>query len=304
MDEYKSLIVVVDDNPRILENFQDISASLNVSVEVFESWDIAQEYLEKIFALVDGIILDAKGKLTSDRQESEAHLQQALKWISKQEGKSIMIPFAIHTAFYEDLETFSEERSAGKMFQKRTDSERQVLNYLKEQIKKSPKLTIINQYPEPFQCFGGEYLDKQYETLLINIISIFSNEQLSNPENLLFNSCRILLEATFRKVTEVNERVLPYSLINFDRQRAGLFNCLSYLSGDKVFINKNAVYPPNFFKDSGYEFISKQISIIITVCHPASHEIQLRYTQYTFKSVLWALFDVLIWLKSFVDQNK
>jgi hypothetical protein len=74
------------------------------------------------------------------------------------------------------------------------------------------------------------------------------------------------------------------------------------MSGIPYYQKNEKRYPTNFFRDSGNEIISKQIDLIITGCHPASHEIQ-NYSPYTFKSVLWALFDVLIWLKEFIDKR-
>lgn len=299
---YLPLIVVVDDNHRILENFQDASAAQHVNIEVFETWDLAQQYLESN-EVVDGLILDAKGKLTADRQESEAHLLQALNWVSKQEGKNRIIPYAIHTAYYDELETFSEEQAAGKMFKKQPNSEAQVLVFLKKKIAQTPKLKIINHYPEPFQCFGTKYLDKKYENLLLNVIQVLENDQLTNPEDILFNPCRILLERVFEKINEIDEKVLPYALLKFDVQRAVLVNCYKHLSGIPYYLDKVRETPVNFLKDSENEFISKTLDLIVTVCHPASHDIQ-KYTPYTFKSVLYATFDVLIWLKEFIDERK
>lgn len=296
---YTPTIVCVDDNPRILENFLDISESYKIQMKNFETWDLAEEYLETNFNLIHGIILDAKGKLTADRQESEAHLSKAINWISKKEGQGIIIPYAIHTAFYESLEAFSEQKEAGKMFSKNSNSEKRVLDYIKAEIENLPNIKIIKKYHEPFCCFGGKYLDKMYEEFLLGIVKILDSKEITNPEKFLFNPCRILLENVFKKITEVDERILPYELLNFDDQRVGLSNCSKYLSGITVYINKRPMQRSAFIKDH----ISKQLQTIITICHPASHDIQ-NYSQYTFKSVLWALFDILIWLKKFIDERK
>ena len=90
--------------------------------------------------------------------------------------------------------------------------------------------------------------------------------------------------------------------LNFEQQKAGLINCFKHMSGIPYYIDNTRNQYPGFFKNSNHEIISKQIDIIITGCHPASHEIQ-NYSPYTFNSVLWALFDVLIWLKDFIDER-
>ena len=125
----------------------------------------------------------------------------------------------------------------------------------------------------------------------------------TNPEQYLFNPCRVILERVFEKINEVDETVLPYALLNFDRQRAGLTNCFRHLSGIPYYLDNQKEYPTNYLGDNGSNLISKQLDLIITACHPASHAIQEQYSSYTFKSVLWALFDVLIWLKAFIDER-
>lgn len=295
---YKPLIVIDDDNEEVRKIFKLKAVKANVDIVDFATWDKTREYLE-INPNVDAIVLDAKGQLNPDKDASESHLLASLGFV-----KNRVLPYVIYTAYTDELPMLEQELEEGRVFTKGKHKEEDIFDFLKKEIAKSPKLRIINKYPEPFKCFGGRYLDKNYEILLLNIISVFEDEKLNDPQNLLFNSCRTLLEAIFRKIPDVNEKILPYEMINFDRQRAGLSNCLKYLNGEKSYIDNKPVFPLNFWKDSGIEFISVQIQIIITICHPASHEIQKRYSQYTFKSVLWAIFDVLIWLKSFVDQNK
>jgi hypothetical protein len=109
----------------------------------------------------------------------------------------------------------------------------------------------------------------------------------------------MILEQIFRQINFVDEKTLPYALLNFERQRVALTNCSKYLSGISVTVDKIPYSAPKFLDDH----ISQQIQTIIAVCHPSSHEIQDKYSKYTFMSVLWALFDVLIWLKRFIDES-
>lgn len=292
---YKPFIVVDDDNPEVLRNFRLKSVSSNVRVELFSTWDTAKEFIEKNIEVIDAIVLDAKGQLNADSSASEAHLFESHGWVD-----NLRIPYAIYTAYTKELPMLEAQLAKGRVFSKGPHKEEDVLEYLKKEITKTPKFRIINKYSEPFKCFGGNYLDRKYETFLLDIITAFESNILTNPENLLFNPCRILLERVFEKVTEVDEKVLPYALINFSNQQPGLTNCSKYLNGLNVNI-KGTNYQGSNVLDN---YISQQIQTIIGVCHPASHEIQKRYSQYTFKSVLWAIFDVLIWLKQFIDERK
>jgi hypothetical protein len=291
---YIPTIVVDDDNIDVLRIFKMKSAKAEVKIEAFDSWDLTRQYLESGNP-VDAIILDAKGKLTSDSNPGEAHVLESLIWV-----KARKIPYAFYTAYTDSLEILSQQIAEGRVFTKGKHKEEDVFAFLKKEIANSPKA----KYPEPFECFGNDYLDMKYQDLLMNIVLILENDEIKNPEHLLFNPCRIILERVFEKITEIEETVLPYALLNFERQRAGLLNCYKHLSGIPYNLNREREHPANYLRETENEFISKQLDTIITVCHPGSHEIQKSYSSYTFKSVLWALFDVLIWLKNFVDVRK
>ncbi|HZH87118.1 MAG TPA: hypothetical protein VFD77_07370 [Brumimicrobium sp.] len=295
---YKALVVVDDDSEDILRNFRLKSEAFNMDVKTFNVWDKTKEFIQQNQDSIDGIILDARGKLNNEKSASEAHLFESFSYV-----KNLNIPYAIYTAYTKELPMLEEQLTEGKVFTKGRHKEEDVFKFLKKEIQNSPKLKVIKKYPEPFQCFGGSYLDKKYELLLLNIIKVYEDGSISNPETLLFNPCRVILERVFEKINEVDETILPYALLSFEKQRAGLVNCQKHLSGIPYKINNERVTPTNFLKNSCYEYISKQLDIIITVCHPASHDIQARYSSYTFKSVLWALFDVLIWLKEFIDKR-
>lgn len=241
--------------------------------------------------------------MTKHEGEANYHIVESLEYV-----KSRKIPYVIYTAHSEgELDFIRNEWKKGKVLEKagaHKSSEEDVFNFLKKEIANSPKV----KYPEPFACFGGDYLDVKYQELLINVISILENSIIINSENLLYNSCRTILEQVFKKLNEVDEKVLPYSILNFDDQRVGLVNCSKYLNGIRVKIRywedgkqkTQELQNQNFFS----EYISQQVQSIIGICHPASHEVQKAYTSYTFKSVFWALFDVLIWLKKFIDERE
>lgn len=287
---YNPTIIVDDDKLDIRENFELKGAKLGINVISFSSWDKTKEYLDSGNP-VDAIVLDARGKLSADEGEKDAHIVTALKWVEKAK-----IPYAIYTAFTDEMDFLSEEIEMGRVFSKGRHKEEDVFSFLKQEIARSPKA----KYPEPFACFGGNYLPNEYQEMLMNVVLTLQNEELNNPEAILFNPCRIILESVFRKINDVDETVLPYSLVDFENQRIGLVNCSKYLNGVTVKIG-GEYYSQRSGKVLDVH-ISQQIQTIIGICHPASHEIQ-KYSPYTFKSVLWAIFDVLIWLKKFVDER-
>lgn len=293
---YIPTIIVDDDNEEVLRNFRLKSAEAGVKVETFTTWDKTKEYLSS-GQPVDAVVLDAKGQLNADSTPGEVHLFESFTWV-----KAARIPYAIYTAYTDELAILEQQLAENRVFTKNKHKEEDVFKFLKLEIAKSPKA----RFPEPFDCFGGKYLANKYQDMLMNVVLTLQNEELNNPEAILFNPCRIILERVFEKITEVDESILPYALLNFDDQRVGLTNCSRYLSGSRVRIRywEDGRQKTEELQNQKFltEHISQQVQTIISVCHPASHEIQ-NYSPYTFKSVLWALFDVLIWLKEFIDKR-
>lgn len=275
----------------------------DINITAFESHEEGITHLMDNLDNYHAVILDAKVKeKQGDTKLGLAGLRASRDKLI-QLNEEIYLPWFIFTGQpdYQKSDDFRD--SYGNFYIKGDDNEK-LLEYIKIEVEKSPDLIIKRDYPEPFKCFGGDYLDIKYERSLLNIISILSDDQIKDAEDLLFNPCRIILERVFEKINEVDEQVLPYALLNFDMQRVGLVNCWKHISGIPYYLNNIRQFPSKFLKDNNYEIVSKQMDVIITACHPASHEIQNKHTQYTFKSVLWALFDVLIWLKKFVDDYK
>jgi len=294
MNNIKALLV--DDDSRYAESFVDKAALRGIDIVYIEDWETAFIELKENFSDYVAVILDGRGKLSPDKPgDDPKHLIQALQDINRLKGENKVVEYYINTAYFDKLiEYFGNE----PIFDKKKNQEDLILDNVAIAAENKNIYRIKNKYSDVFECFGQNYLDKNYELLLINIITIFENDELINAENLLFNPCRILLERIFEKITEVDNTVLPYALINFEDQRVSLSNCSKYLNGLPVRIQDQEYRRRKFLK----EHISQQIQTIIGICHPASHDIQ-KYTQYTFKSVLWAIFDVLIWMKAFVDEK-
>ncbi|MBE0637036.1 MAG: hypothetical protein IH598_00780 [Bacteroidales bacterium] len=287
-------VLFVDDDRRYADSLIDRAAGNNFQLDYYDNWEDAKSKLDEDFDSYDAVIIDGKGKLTKDsRGDNQKHVSRAIKELSEMKGAGSYIPYVVLSKYIEvkdsvDATFFEKNREENEMFE-----------YLTFQIENSDKNKIRVKYPEPFSCFGDKYLNKKHEKFLINIIKVFESNKIDNPENLLFNPCRIMLEEIFRQVSSIDEKVLPHALMNFEKQRVALTNCSKYLSGLTVTVDKVPYSGTKLLDDH----VSQQIQTIIAVCHPSSHEIQEKYSKYTFMSVLWALFDLLIWLKRFIDEK-
>jgi hypothetical protein len=292
--EKKYKVLFVDDDRRYADSLIDRATGKNFQLEYCDNWEDAKSKLDEGFDAYDAVIVDGKGKLTKDsRGDNQKHVIRASNELSEMKGAGRYIPYVVLSK-YDEIEDMVDAT-----FFEKNKEEDQMFDHLISEIEKSENKIIKAKFPEPFNCFGEKYLDREHEKYLINIIKVFESDKVENPENLLFNPCRIMLEEIFRQISNAREKVLPHALINYEKQRVALKNCSKYLSGVSVTVDKIPYSAPKFLDDH----ISQQIQTIIAVCHPSSHEIQDKYSKYTFMSVLWALFDVLIWLKRFIDES-
>ncbi len=291
---YQSTIVVVDDNSRVLENFQDEAQNKNVIIKVFESWDLAKEHLEANQS-IDGIVLDAKGKLTMDKQESSAHLHQALTWISHQEGAGRIIPYAVHTAFYDDMEVFSEIQEAGRMFRKGTNSESQVLDYLKERIFETPRMKLIAKYPSTFVGITKGYINRKYEDRILEVLTCLEEEDYRKRN---INVVRDVLESIFLTLIE-NYDCIPESFIN-DRGNPNLEWCTRYLEGR----NSNGFRISEKGLHKGVPaYISSSIRYLKERTSEYSHIAEDDICKTQLISTSYSMLEVLEWLPIFIEEN-
>lgn len=289
-------VLFVDDDRRYAETLITKAEFHQLELDHYTNWEEAKTKLKIDFDAYVAVILDGKGKLNKDDVgDNNKHVYKAISDLMEYRGQGYFIPYFVLSAYHEIRNTLDY-----KTYDKTIQDENAMFDAIHKSMEENPNYKTMAKYPEPFECFGGRYLATTYEKLLINIINVSENEQFKDPENLLFNPIRILLERVFERITEVDEKVLPYALINFEKQRPALINCSKYLNGQSVSIGKQNYQPQNKILDA---HISQHIQTIIAVCHPASHDVQKRYSPYTFRATLWALFDVLIWLKEFIDSR-
>lgn len=294
-------VLFVDDDRRYADPLIDRATGKNFQLEHYDNWEDAKSKLDEDFDSYDAVIIDGKGKLTKDSGgDNQKHVSRAIKDLSEMKGAGSYIPYVVLSKYIEVKD------SVDATFFEKNGEENAMFEFLIFQIENSENKKIKAKDPEPFSCFGDKYLDKKHEKFLINIIKVFESDKIDNPENLLFNPCRIMLEQIFREINQNDPKTLPYALVNFEKQRVPLDICLNYLSGtlEKIKGYSGIKFPDYRGNKVLPDYISEQIQTIIAVCHPSSHEIQDKYSKYTFMSVLWALFDVLIWLKRFIDEKQ
>ncbi|MCF8219191.1 MAG: hypothetical protein K9I29_06035 [Bacteroidales bacterium] len=291
MSEYLPLIVVDDDEKSIQALFLEAAAACKVEIKAFESWDKSREFIDAHQSEVDAVVLDVRGKSSGGQSASDSHIMAARDYV-----RDHNIPYAIYSAYLDKLDFLDNEIQKQRAFTKQGNDPEKVIEFLKHEIDRGVDTAIIKRYPEAFGVFGGNLIDRKYKVTLLNIIKVMNTEDFDDAESMLYNPCRTLLEQVFRTISDLDDAVLPYSILSFDNnQKVALKNCSKYLSGKQVIVDRQPQQRSRVLD----EVTSLQVQFIIATTNPASHEIQSHFSNYTFQTLFNALMDVLVWLGRF-----
>jgi len=290
--DYIPTILVDDDNPEIRTNFRLISKKHNVKIETFESWDKTKEYIES-GQPVDALVLDAKGKITTNRAEENSHIMVALQYMAMKN-----IPYAIFTAYREQIDSLNYEFELGKVFDKggmHRKTEGDVIEYLKGEIEKTPKVRLIQNYAAAYQVYKRKIISYKYEHIFIDMVKCLENEDYSKKN---LNVVRDLLESLFLSLIE-NFELIPQTFIN-QKGSPNLEWCTRFFEGRAT-------------KDAGgKEFklnleIPSHIAALIRytkeITSEFSHFNENAVVKTSFICAAYAMLEVLEWLPKFIDGN-
>ncbi|WP_372935376.1 hypothetical protein [Mariniphaga sediminis] len=287
---FKPLIVIDDDSDEIRRNFRNKSVKAEVNVEVFETWDKTQEFIEANQKHIDAVVLDAKGKLNSDKGPSEAHLLESLAWIRRFD-----IPYAIYTAYTKELTALEQQLEEGRVFTKGSHKEEDVFEFLLNEIAKSPLVKLRSKYDSAFKPFYADIIGSEYEHNLIEMLFCIENQDYIKKN---LNVVRDILESIFFSLINRIE-FIPESFINHSG-KPNLEWCTRFLEGK-----------PTNDKEGVSHTIPLEIPVQIrynirfvkNISSSYSHLSETALIKNAFISASYSILEVLEWLPGFIEEN-
>ena len=298
--ENNKKILFVDDDKRYADLLVERAyIDFKYDLHHCEDWEEAKSILEKGDEIFLALILDGRGKLNQgDKGDNPKHLATALKDIRTLNSKGIFIPYVINTAYYEEFTTyFSDENMVDK-----NDTEK-LFSILSEIIANSDIEKLKSIYPEIFECFGGKYLPKDaLNNYLIEVLLQIESKSWSKSS---FNSLRKLIETIYKRLNEINEEIIPFSCLNYDKGNVNFDYCAKRLYSGKDIYDKNG----KMVAKAVQPIIPKHLGWLIhpfdQVCSICSHDYKdINYLNiYSLKTVLFGVMEMILWFKNYIDEN-
>ncbi|MCC5905130.1 MAG: hypothetical protein JJU13_02910 [Balneolaceae bacterium] len=298
-----------DDAPEILPDLK-LSAKAH-RVLIYKSYTNAKEgiqFLKKNHKKFDAIILD--GFFLSEPGSSKKKNLDALKETVEELKKllyreNLRIPHCVLTGYLEDI-SHDSLLSDIQVFRK-GENNKIMFDYLKTEVAKNEVYQIKNEFDEIFELFDSNLLPDDKEQDLVEIIKKLRSKAKYNDDD-AFNPIRKMYEVIVTELYEqtysVNKHpdIVPDALFggNDDLNITGSYYYLSGFdvkSGNEIFIRGRgkAVWP---------DHIANLVNLIVHITHQNSHDYPEHVHHYTYKSVVHALLELLLWYKEFITNYK
>ncbi len=305
-------VLLLDDDAENIKTELELNAKSN-RVILFKALSNAEEgidYIRKHHSRIDAIILDGYfwEKSTSSSRKDITALRKTIRELQRLlDAENISIPFCVLTGYAEELSTdslFSEV----KIFRKgRVSSD--MYDYLKEEVAKNEDYQIKNEYQEIFELFDNHLLPEDKEEDLVEIVRKLKSKAKYNDDD-AFNPIRKMYEVLIRMLHEIAleknkyQDVVPLSLFN-DNEKLSITWSWYYLSGKDV--KENAGKENERIKIQARNepvwplHIANLTKMMVDTTQEGSHDYPEDVHHYAYKSTVFALLELMLWYKQFIQ---
>jgi len=238
----------------------------------------------------DAVILDAKAfKQASDvvGTETMGALRisiNAIRDISNEQNR--YIPFCVYTGYFDDMDDVWEDDLV--IFSKGRD-QYELINYIKAQISELPSSAVIDSHRDVFEIFDKELFSRKYRDHLIGLLLSIDSKDGKEIVDLMVK-CRKMQEGVYKTLDDQG-RLHPEVFYQDGRPNLGW--CLRFLEGKKI--DQIDIEIPDRFVP---EHIASSMRLVQSLGSIfGAHDCDYKASNYTLKTTVYALMDVLLWLK-------
>ena len=287
-------VLIIDDDPDVYDTIKHIANKKNIDLKWFGFKEDGVPFLEEND--IDGVILDAKGKISiDDTEEDIGFFHQVL------ENETIKkYPRVFYTGIKDIVEKkLHQYNSSVPVFGK--DETDKMFDALRALIEKRAEYKIEIDYAEYFIIFDDYYLDRSLKKHLIRIIN-----NVKNGVDVL-NEIRTFIDKIYLKLKDhgiCDQRLYR----NTNDPIPGWFPL--YLSNKNV-KKDNQIYIPktgkNWLKN---EVISNSLWLLKNLCNNSSHNFYKDNNSFTANTYnimhlsINSIFLLVDWVKAVVDNKE
>jgi hypothetical protein len=296
-------ILLIDDENGFYDSLKNKAAAKNINLVYKKSLQEGLEAL-RVDKSIRGVILDGRGFIEANQtkgSESTNFVYTAIKEISLLEQKQNQYyAKVVLTAWMDQL----KEGLSGQveLFDKKTISYNpneldRLFSQLRKSVEGSEDLKILNTFRDVFQVIGDPYLDESQEIKLINILKGLDPSKCDYN----FNEVRIFLEIIWMRLNKADLNLIPDGL--FHSYGPNMYQIVRFLKGlDIADSNGNILHARS--KERIPAHVMDCMEFIKEIGSAISHNYQYHYNHYSYQASVYALLEIILWLKEYIDQNR
>ncbi len=293
-------VVLIEDNKAYADSLYDAAYLKGILVTHFQGLEEGMLLLKEHYKDYQGLILDGRGWLSEDRKHAvDSHIHSAINDLTQLRAQGIYIPYVVNTGFFQELAGQIQYINPEVIFDKAHGME-PMFTKLLSLINEAPIQKLKAKYPEPFQSFGGKYLP---ENSLEKLATVLGRLEETTIKTEYFKLIRDLVEVIFKRANSIdNVNFLPSALFNANQNmRPNIRYCERYLMGREVSVPNGPAFPAKalLLPDD----VSWTFTALCNNCQIQLHDGQETKLLYRYRSSTYALIEILIWFKNYVDQH-
>ncbi len=301
------VLLLDDEVDELLDSFQLVAKSNRVIIKkAISNAQEGKDYIKKHKNDIDAIILDGffHSKPDSSKKKDISALKETVaeltKLLYKEEKR---IPYCVLTGYLEDL-TKDSLLSDIKVF-KKGSSYKEMFDYLKEQVSDNENYQIKSEYEDIFELFEEDLLPEDKEEDLVEILRKLKNKAKYNDDD-AFTPLRKMYEALINEMHDQaltknkKQDLVPEALYN-NNDNLSISWSWFYLSGFDVKQGEDIVIPA---RDEAVwpSHIAKVTKMLVDITQEGSHDYPENVHHYAYKSIVFALLELLLWYKNFIKE--
>ena len=298
---YKILWIDDEHDSPTVSGIKMRARSFNIELIPFKSLMAGMDELENNYPKYDGILLDAKFYENEDDVAGTEDRRNSI--VASKRIDALPKKFDIHILTGQ-AEVYGDE-SYGIYFDKvykkgNRDDLKALFESLRESASKQQNNQLKHHFQDVFGACKGQYLGDVVEDKLLHIAAPLFNESQEQFNTEHLTAIRKVIERVIKRLAELN--LIPKEIADNK----------GWMNGSSLFIsNKNRDYDHN--EQYFHPLIAHTFHRLLDVLQDGSHmegDLKLgvdKYLKssinlYTIKSSAYQLFELLVWVKSFIDD--
>ncbi len=301
-------VLWIEDEPGKMTAFKLVAKSEGIILDQFNTSKKGIEALEKDINKYDAVILDAKGYDESEDETQEVTgLQSSITGIAGLEKQyNRKIPHFIFTG-QPDLmadSTFKSHHKKTPIYSKNKDEDvENMFREIKEFADKNEITQLKHRYADVLEICKDKYIGEARAKRVFELIQFFENCNVKYPDTKgVLGESRKVVEHVFDKLNKIG--VIPDEIW---KSTGRLSKSSNFLRGElkKEYQYKEDILPP---------LIDYLLDKILDVAQDGAHAegylklkadrfLATQDTGYFVKGVLAYLFEILVYMKKFIDEH-